>query len=394
MKSKQEEIDGERQKDEILALSHIYSSKEFSYTNEFTQCYYNVFPIVKDGLLELRTLNTSDMNTYEYSSVSKYFIKYLPPIRMHIQLPIDYPTKSAPNYYITTSWLSSWKISMICQKLDEIWLNNRGQEILFLWFEFLKNDLLYFLQIKDTLDISFLYMAYYNISSYFNLNLSYQHDVRAIYDILFFEPLQFLISYDEQQEENVFSQSYYTCIICFDMFLGEKCVKLKNCNHIYCGKCIEEYIALKIKENNVCDIECPVLSCNIPIAIHEIKSLCPNLFAKYEDTLLHITLKTIKNLVQCPRKSCEFSFIKDTDEELTICYKCDYTFCSYCYKVSAKPCPNCQTMIEKIDGCNKMTCMYCKANFCWLCGTWITTLNAYDHFLSITNKCYKRLFDL
>lgn len=64
-------------------------------------------------------------------------------------------------------------------------------------------------------------------------------------------------------------------------------------------------------------------------------------------------------------------------------------------KKNSKACPNCSTMIEKIDGCNKMTCSYCKVCFCWLCGVHITTKNAYDHFLTVNNNnCYLRLFDI
>nr|XP_012146262.1 PREDICTED: E3 ubiquitin-protein ligase RNF14-like isoform X2 [Megachile rotundata] len=62
-------------------------------------------------------------------------------------------------------------------------------------------------------------------------------------------------------------------------------------------------------------------------------------------------------------------------------------------KENTKTCPQCQTTTAKVDGCNKMTCTYCNAQFCWLCGTQITTENPYDHFLLITNMCYTRLFD-
>lgn len=50
-------------------------------------------------------------------------------------------------------------------------------------------------------------------------------------------------------------------------------------------------------------------------------------------------------------------------------------------------------MIEKIDGCNKMKCIHCNAYFCWLCGSYITTKNAYDHFLATDNSSYRCLFD-
>ena len=32
-----------------------------------------------------------------------------------------------------------------------------------------------------------------------------------------------------------------------------------------------------------------------------------------------------------------------------------------------KTCPSCYNIIEKIDGCNHMKCVYCHYEFCWLC---------------------------
>lgn len=60
---------------------------------------------------------------------------------------------------------------------------------------------------------------------------------------------------------------------------------------------------------------------------------------------------------------------------------------------NAKACPSCQSMTVKISGCNKMTCVHCKAQFCWLCGAHITSYNAYDHFLNVNNACYRRLLE-
>ncbi|XP_076289658.1 E3 ubiquitin-protein ligase RNF14-like isoform X2 [Lasioglossum baleicum] len=433
-----------RQKNEILSLSAIYNYKEFSYSmNGVIQCYYNVFPKVENGLVELKIVNVCDNDTETKAcSNSKYFVKYLPPIRVYVLLPNNYPVESPPKFHIISSWLSCWQVSSICKKLDDIWLSNKGQEILFLWFEFLRSDLLKFLQIEDTLDISLLYSMYCNRSSYFHLNWTYQRDERVVCNTLPFDPLQFLRSYDRQQCKTEFKQSFHECIVCFEIYSGKKCVKLERCNHVYCRQCIEEYIALKINENDVHGITCPTSDCDISISFGEIKKFCPNLFTKYEDTLMQITLRSMENLIFCPRKGCQFPFIRDEDAALATCYICDYSFCVYCnegyhgampcnralakkeelikayqsndkhakqmlakkygrrqiqilvekyltteyLKRSSKPCPNCQTMIQKIDGCNKMTCIYCKAHFCWLCGVQITTPNAYEHFLFSLNS--------
>ncbi len=32
-----------------------------------------------------------------------------------------------------------------------------------------------------------------------------------------------------------------------------------------------------------------------------------------------------------------------------------------------KPCPGCQTPVEKLGGCNQMLCLHCNTSFCWIC---------------------------
>jgi len=48
--------------------------------------------------------------------------------------------------------------------------------------------------------------------------------------------------------------------------------------------------------------------------------------------------------------------------------------------------------VQKIDGCNKMRCMKCSAQFCWLCLSVITENNPYSHFNSTKSPCFNKLF--
>lgn len=41
-------------------------------------------------------------------------------------------------------------------------------------------------------------------------------------------------------------------------------------------------------------------------------------------------------------------------------------------------CPACRTKVEKNEGCNHMTCIYCKYEFCWFCRGWAGPGS--DHF--------------
>ncbi len=56
-----------------------------------------------------------------------------------------------------------------------------------------------------------------------------------------------------------------------------------------------------------------------------------------------------------------------------------------------KCCPNCNYLIEKNSGCNKMVCENCKVSFCWLC---LVSPVDYPHFNSLgSNKCANKLWD-
>jgi len=46
-------------------------------------------------------------------------------------------------------------------------------------------------------------------------------------------------------------------------------------------------------------------------------------------------------------------------------------------RADTKPCPQCNTRIHKISGCNKMHCEVCDCSFCWLC---LMIIDGYAHF--------------
>ena len=58
-----------------------------------------------------------------------------------------------------------------------------------------------------------------------------------------------------------------------------------------------------------------------------------------------------------------------------------------------KSCPQCRMGITKTSGCNKMSCTYCSAKFCWLCEMDISEAG-YRHFSpESASACAGALFD-
>ncbi|CAL1688598.1 unnamed protein product [Lasius platythorax] len=411
--------DRKRQEEEMTVLSSIYDENEFSCTrSEQIKCTVNIFPKFHKKL-EVNFTNCCSSSAISDAIVpcGKIFVEHLPPIRLHIQLPDTYPSQKPPNFCLSVTWLTPWEISFVCQKLDEIWEENQGSEILFLWLDFLQNNLFNFLGIQDSLDASFMHIIRTTPGDHITFRLTHLSDPRAVNGALRLDLKKLLILYDREQHRKQFDNNFYTCHICFEEYRGLHCIELKNCRHIYCKSCMEEYIRIKVNEH-IKIILCPTLDCSFEINDNDIKTLSPSLFSR------------------------------NPNDTAPICPNCNYCFCIYCYKFyhgaapceiasddvkelindyknsddkkkkllekkygrrqmklveetlttdylrdNAKSCPKCHSLISKIEGCNKITCKHCQSCFCWLCSQQITLINGYGHFTNANSPCFGRLFE-
>ena len=99
----------------------------------------------------------------------------------------------------------------------------------------------------------------------------------------------------------------------------------------------------------------------------------------------------------CPSISCGAGFVPEDDQQEVKCVECKFVFCRKCKGAhhsgscnwtthtqnprlarwreasmrniagKTKPCPSCHALNEMDGGCNHVTCVMCKFEFCWLC---------------------------
>lgn len=285
-------------------------------------------------MLKVKYLNHNLQRRCPSLPYLKFFVRHLPPATLYVKFPPNYPSKSPPKFRISISWLPAWETSRICQKLDELWYENEGNEILFIWMNFLKFELLGFLQIQYCLDVSLLFTAFEEPEYYLESDLSRLSDSRATNDNMFLNPKVYLAKYDSNRHHIEFGKSFYLCKICLEEFSGMQCVEFNRCGHVYCKTCTTEYVTLCIRERRVNCILCPEQNCKSEVAPDQIKELVPpESYERYERLLLQVTLDSMNDIVYCPRVECQYPATKDGDDNLVTCANCLYNFCAYCRKV-------------------------------------------------------------
>ncbi|XP_046740282.1 E3 ubiquitin-protein ligase RNF14-like [Diprion similis] len=490
--------DSEKQKDEIVALESIYNKEEFSYhkENEQYECTLKAYVTIPPEY----SFTYKDSRCPE-EPIQSVPISHLPPLSLFITLPSNYPSESPPKFTLVSSWLSQYVIAKLCKKLDQLWEENKGLEILFTWMAFLKDETLGFLNIETSLAINYGYTCYKMAlektqnaqdTNKFkdgneeiktdsnskevkcNKSLTKQRvrkttdekhsarkrgrkqktrkftDQRAVSDqSIGRNPVQMLIDYDSKRKQTEFKRNFYTCKICFLDKLGIHCTQFVPCFHVFCKECILTYLEIRIQDGNVKNICCPEEKCLSEATPGQVKDLVSQeLFAKYDATLLSVTLDTMTDIVYCPRPHCQYPVSREPNDRMANCPACQYAFCIYCKMVYhgiepckfksaekqklvteyqnapddkkiqleqrygkkqlqtlventmsetwintySRNCPHCNAAIEKSDGCNKMVCWRCNTYFCWLCGTRLRADTPYVHFRNPQSKCYNMLF--
>ena len=202
------------------------------------------------------------------------------------------------------------------------------------------------------------------------------------------------------------------CEVCYENIKNaEKNFNTIPCGHLFCTNCWFNYLKSLITEASVEKIKCMNHGCNTIInedfILNHINEN-PNLLTKYKRFKKRAEIIKDKKKRMCPNPDCD-SFLKKSKKSKYVkcenghyyCFDClnpahgrnpcddpngEIPFLNWLKGKKVKRCPRCQMYTEKNFGCNHMTCVSCKYQWCWLC------LEEYKYGHYDSGKCEGKQF--
>ncbi|UKZ74058.1 hypothetical protein TrVFT333_001712 [Trichoderma virens FT-333] len=192
------------------------------------------------------------------------------------------------------------------------------------------------------------------------------------------------------------------------------------CGHVYCLECFERSCIVG-----------DVTTAAFAVLCHGNKGNCKSVIG-VEDLQEHLSSAVLEDVLErsfsshikrnpnefrhCPTPDCGYIYRVTSDSRIQNCSNCLRPTCSACHEphvgmscaehhylmsegyqefrklkedLGIKDCPMCKTPMEKISGCNHMTCAVCNCHICWVClKTFPSGEQVYDHMAELHGGLY------
>mmetsp|Transcript_7625 Transcript_7625/g.16514 ORF Transcript_7625/g.16514 Transcript_7625/m.16514 type:complete len:421 (+) Transcript_7625:104-1366(+) len=139
----------------------------------------------------------------------------------------------------------------------------------------------------------------------------------------------------EEQTPSLPTQQQFVCYMCCDKVSTNESIILTACSHRGCNSCTTKWIKKQEDSGQATSATCPYCRANI-----------------HDDDVIAILGRPFKQREALTRPANE------EIDDLTLQWFNDQT----------KLCPGCGSRVEKLDGCDHMTCL-CGCEFCFGCGS-------------------------
>ena len=319
---------------------------------------------------------------YDIKMINKVYVLLHPE---HIERAIDYMTEEdgvyQHNFFESHNPKKDKDLCFICKKIKRYHLDHIPGEV-----DVNNNQ-------NNNSEIDIIKEDNHNHSSHSSSSLDFNNE--SIKNI-------------SNEKQNIISNE---CNVCFDEIAeDEKDFNSLPCGHVCCTQCWLNYLKTLITEAKVDHIKCIEHKCtNIIPEEFILKHINDDktLVSKYQKFKKRSDIINDKNKKQCPRPDCE-SFLQKSNTTNYVkcengheyCYEClkpphgktkcenvlEKEFLKWKKHKRVKRCPRCKIFTEKNEGCNHMTCVSCKYQWCWLCEGKYT----YGHYSS--GKCHGHQF--
>jgi RanBP-type and C3HC4-type zinc finger-containing protein 1 len=192
----------------------------------------------------------------------------------------------------------------------------------------------------------------------------------------------------------------FECQICYvEIEIGDGVI-IRNCLHKFCKECLVE----SVKHSEEFEVGCPEPDCKFKLQEREVRKLAPpELFDKHLEKSLKLYQSASETAVHCKTPDCPGWIEADKNVRGFTCPSCDKVNCIGCkaihqgkncqeYQDEVNPdgkhkreneesekaikdmilnnqamyCPRCGIPVEKVDGCDYITCGTCRLAICWV----------------------------
>ena len=196
------------------------------------------------------------------------------------------------------------------------------------------------------------------------------------------------------QLENQDNFDFNECSICLGSVPSHQTSTHQKCAAVFCDSCLGAYIRLQITQGKW-KLECA--NCSSLLSRDMIQRFLQQ-YPLLEEHFARLVADASKDphVKTCPNCCARHRAKKDKTKRVT-CEQCRFDWCFSCHapwhkamsckdfkrgskmfkewtkeqsegEMNARPCPKCKVFIQRLDGCDQMSCPRCLTPFCYLCG--------------------------